>query len=205
MQYQKIYDQLVQKARTRDWRSKRNRMGTNDPPCYVETHHIVPRALGGTDHHSNLVVLSAREHFIAHRLLHKIHRSKSTAAALVALSFAKDLRKLTARQFAILRVMRTEASSGPLSPEQLRRHHEVHRGRKRPPETGRRISERMKGRTPHNKGMVVPEHIRAKMRKPKRLRYGTCVNCGLTAALHSISRYHNNNCKHIRGSHSAAT
>ena len=38
---------------------------------YTETHHIIPRCLGGTDDESNLIRLSAREHFIAHLLLVK--------------------------------------------------------------------------------------------------------------------------------------
>jgi len=40
---------------------------------YTETHHIVPRSLGGTDDKSNLTKLTAREHFICHWLLIKIY------------------------------------------------------------------------------------------------------------------------------------
>ena len=36
---------------------------------YTEKHHIIPRSLGGDDSADNLVVLTAREHFICHRLL----------------------------------------------------------------------------------------------------------------------------------------
>ncbi len=39
---------------------------------YVERHHIVPRSLGGTNKKENLVTLTAREHFICHRLLVKM-------------------------------------------------------------------------------------------------------------------------------------
>lgn len=35
----------------------------------TETHHIVPRSLGGNDDASNLVVLTCREHLLAHKLL----------------------------------------------------------------------------------------------------------------------------------------
>jgi hypothetical protein len=38
---------------------------------YVEKHHIIPRSLGGSDNNSNLVKLTAREHFICHWLLTK--------------------------------------------------------------------------------------------------------------------------------------
>ena len=36
---------------------------------YYETHHIIPKSLGGTDTVENLVNLTAREHFICHALL----------------------------------------------------------------------------------------------------------------------------------------
>lgn len=39
--------------------------------CYTEKHHIVPRSLGGSNDKDNLVILTAREHFIAHLLLTK--------------------------------------------------------------------------------------------------------------------------------------
>lgn len=39
---------------------------------YVEKHHIIPRSLGGKNTIENLVSLTAREHFICHRLLTKI-------------------------------------------------------------------------------------------------------------------------------------
>lgn len=50
-------------------------------PEYTEVHHIVPRSLGGTDTADNLVRLTPREHFLAHWLLFKIHRSPATARA----------------------------------------------------------------------------------------------------------------------------
>lgn len=40
---------------------------------YKETHHIIPKCLGGTNDTANLVDLTAREHYIAHILLAKIH------------------------------------------------------------------------------------------------------------------------------------
>jgi hypothetical protein len=38
---------------------------------YTETHHILPKCLGGSDSIDNLVVLTAREHFLCHILLTK--------------------------------------------------------------------------------------------------------------------------------------
>lgn len=39
------------------------------PTYYTEKHHIVPRSLGGNNSASNLVKLTAKEHFVCHRLL----------------------------------------------------------------------------------------------------------------------------------------
>jgi hypothetical protein len=38
---------------------------------YYEAHHIVPRSLGGNDKKSNIVLLTAKEHYLCHRLLTK--------------------------------------------------------------------------------------------------------------------------------------
>ena len=59
--YTRWYNQIIERA---CWRL------TED---YTETHHILPRSLGGTDDIDNLVELTAREHFICHWLLTKIH------------------------------------------------------------------------------------------------------------------------------------
>jgi len=39
---------------------------------YTEKHHIIPRTLGGKNDKSNLVSLTAREHFVCHLLLTKM-------------------------------------------------------------------------------------------------------------------------------------
>lgn len=41
---------------------------------HTEIHHIIPKSLGGSNSISNLTSLTAREHFICHWLLTKIHR-----------------------------------------------------------------------------------------------------------------------------------
>jgi hypothetical protein len=39
---------------------------------YYEKHHIIPRSLGGSNKKENLVLLTAKEHFICHLLLTKM-------------------------------------------------------------------------------------------------------------------------------------
>lgn len=47
----------------------------NPPTGYCETHHIIPRSLGGSNVDENLVKLTAREHFVVHLLLTKMFPS----------------------------------------------------------------------------------------------------------------------------------
>jgi hypothetical protein len=61
MTYTKHYTNLINRAKERTLEG------------YKESHHIIPKCLGGTDERDNLVDLTAREHFIAHLLLWKIH------------------------------------------------------------------------------------------------------------------------------------
>ena len=62
MNYERQYKILIERAKTRD---KLN--------GYKENHHIIPTCIGGSDDKVNRVDLTAREHFIAHILLVKIH------------------------------------------------------------------------------------------------------------------------------------
>ena len=43
-----------------------------DENVYYEKHHIWPKSLDGLDIQNNIISLTAREHFIAHKLLYKI-------------------------------------------------------------------------------------------------------------------------------------
>ena len=78
MNYQKIYNQLIQKAKSED-RQKRKFDDKNY--VYYEAHHIIPKCLGGEGHqsqwkfHENIVLLTAREHFICHKLLCEIYQN----------------------------------------------------------------------------------------------------------------------------------
>lgn len=60
--YTRWYYQIIRRAQSRIIASK----------FYTETHHIIPKSLGGSDKTENLVRLTAREHFVCHWLLTKM-------------------------------------------------------------------------------------------------------------------------------------
>lgn len=64
MNYQKIYNALVDRAKLRG-------LDKSQHEGYFEIHHILPVALGGSNEPSNLVMVTGREHFIAHMLMWK--------------------------------------------------------------------------------------------------------------------------------------
>lgn len=66
MNYEKIYNALVEKAKVRG-------LDKSQHEGYFEIHHITPKSLGGSDDKSNLVMFTGREHFIAHMLLWKAY------------------------------------------------------------------------------------------------------------------------------------
>lgn len=63
MNYKKIYESLIQKAKNR----------ITNGQTYYERHHIIPKCMNGTDNKDNLVHLLPEEHYIAHLLLVKIY------------------------------------------------------------------------------------------------------------------------------------
>lgn len=71
MNYKKIYDQICKRAK--------NSNRVKGQKEYFESHHIIPLCLGGTGNtkewktHENIVLLTAREHFLCHWLLHEMH------------------------------------------------------------------------------------------------------------------------------------
>lgn len=66
MNYNKLYNKIIDKALKREYI-----LG------YYETHHIIPKCLGGSNKKDNLVKVTAKEHYILHHLLTRQHPSHS--------------------------------------------------------------------------------------------------------------------------------
>lgn len=71
MNYQRIYENLIS--------TRKNRV--SEDAIYYERHHIIMRSMGGSNDPENIVKLTAREHFLAHWLLWRIHRNREAAYA----------------------------------------------------------------------------------------------------------------------------
>lgn len=80
MNYKKIYSKLISKAK-KDSRTK-------NTDNYYEEHHILPKSLFRSleKHKGNLVLLTPREHYVAHWLLTKIYPSKAMTYAFMVMA-----------------------------------------------------------------------------------------------------------------------
>lgn len=100
MNYKKIYDSLIFKRKFLE------------PVIegYKELHHIIPRCMGGSESEDNLVFLTAREHYVAHRLLWSHYRLPSLAHAWFSM-VRKDpnqQRVISAREYEAARQAHSE-------------------------------------------------------------------------------------------------
>lgn len=99
MDYAAIYASIISKRKSSRHTAK------------TERHHIVPRALGGTNESSNLVDLTPREHFVAHLLLAKIHGGTMWAAAAFMSrggTRSANGHKCTSRQYEYIKIKDSE-------------------------------------------------------------------------------------------------
>ena len=135
MDYQKIYDQLIGRAI--------HRLSISG---YKETHHIVPKSMGGTDDQHNLVDLTAREHFIAHNCLARIYGGREWYAVV---RMAKQCQVTNSRLFEIARIKRSEEhkKGGWKHTDAERQSKSIRQtGKKASPERGVNISAAKKGK-----------------------------------------------------------
>ena len=157
---------------------------------YKERHHIVPRSEGGSDEPSNIVSLTAREHFLAHWLLYKADPSiLARAHAFWRMCNGrgkvpiKDWTVIPSRAYEEARVAHSIAISKALkgrtkSAEHVAKIAEANRGQKRTAEAKRKMSiakkgkplteehkNNMKGRVPWNKGVPCTVEMKEIMRK----------------------------------------
>ena len=150
MNYQRIYNQIVERAKNRQIEG------------YVEKHHIIPKCLGGSDAKENLVQLTAREHFICHQLLVEIYPNNIKLwYALFLMAIGK--RKLKENQYII--------SSRTYEKIRIEWKCKV-KGKPKPSgfmdnELKKKISEANKG-VSRNKGNKFSEEVKSRMSQAKK-------------------------------------
>jgi hypothetical protein len=161
MNYLKVYCNLIRKAENRTL-----------PEGYTEKHHIFPVSVFGKN--NRIVVLTAREHYIAHALLEKIcirryglHHYKThkmIKAFWCMNNKMKESRYVNSHLYESLKNRYTETLSG-------KNHHFY--GKKHSLETKRKMSEDRRGEKSPNYGRKASIETRQKLSEMRKGRPGT--------------------------------
>lgn len=142
---------------------------------YKEIHHIIPRCMNGTDDPSNLVELTAKEHFIAHLLLTEVYpKSQKLKYALwmmASMQAAHQNRyRVSANLYSIIKeqIAKKSIEHKKKISESLKKAYQENRrttnaGKKMPKEFGEKISKAKKGMVGTNKGVAMSEEQKRKI------------------------------------------
>jgi hypothetical protein len=161
MDYLNIYNKLIQHAKEH----AEERRALNKQSIYFEGHHIIPRCLNGTGsskewkysnynvNESNIVPLTAKEHYIAHLLLTKIYPDNSQIfyAFLAMVQWGRHSGsvnrsyRISAKQYQSIKELRKKHS-----------YIQTRSNYSHSNETKQKISESKKGNT-WNKGRIVSD------------------------------------------------
>jgi hypothetical protein len=213
--YSKYYYSIIDNAKSR----------TISGNIYTEKHHIIPKSMGGDNSPSNLVKLTAREHFVCHRLLARIttgqNRNKMVHALWRMCNSLKSDYKVNSKiyeaaRLAHIHILKTVGSDGqfkvgratwnkgiPRTAAEKAKMSESRRGIK----TGRtkdsftaewkeKISESKKGKSTWNKGVTHSDATKKLQSTIAKNRVKKeCPHCSKLVDPSNFLRWHDDNCR----------
>ena len=175
MNYRHIYMKIITKAKEEMCQSIRVKGNGN----YYERHHILPKSLFPlwAKRKSNIVLLTAREHFFCHQLLDKIYPNSKMFIGLWRLSNDNKHRYLSSKEYERLKQryskFMSELHKGQpsknkgkkLSEKHKQKLSSAHKGKKLSDETKQKIAESHKGKKfseEHKKHLIEASARRGK-------------------------------------------
>jgi hypothetical protein len=160
LDYKRIYNNLILRAQNRSLID------------YKESHHIIPRCLGGSNDKSNLVELTAEEHYVCHQLLVKIYPDNAKIA------FAAKM---------MTRCSTTQARNNKMYSWLRKRLSAFHKSNM----IGNTYATGNKGQPSKRKNRKFGPNPKKKG-PAKRLE---CPHCHRMISVNKFNQYHNDNCK----------
>ena len=157
---------------------------------YSEKHHIIPKCLGGSNKKENLVRLTAREHFICHRLLVKMVEGKAKFQMIKAVDMmttrakCQDRYRIPSRLFEKLKKEASLAMS--VLTKGIKKHSD---------ETKQKMSESAIGRESPFKGKTMTPEQRKRASDSAKQRIPLICHCGKVVDPVNFKRWHGTNCK----------
>lgn len=165
--YTSWYNSIITRAKDTP-RSKKN------TSIYYEFHHIIPRSLGGSNKKENLVLLTAKEHFVCHLLLVKmtssLDRSKMANAFMLMQKNAQKNKRYHSRLYETLKThyskyLHREGMKGSSNP--MFGKESAFKGKTHSEETKSTISTARKGKATTPKGQPKTSEHRRKISEAK--------------------------------------
>ena len=154
MNYGKVYFSIIENAKAHS-RVKLSRNNLNF--IYYEKHHIIPVCMGGKNNSDNLVLLTAKEHFICHVLLTKMYPANdSLILACQAMTMIGGRERFSGRVYKSVK----ERQSSIASKRQ--------QGRKLSQETKDKIGKTAKGKNAGNNNATRRPEVALKISKAKK-------------------------------------
>lgn len=182
-------------------RQSLNREKSNE--VYYECHHIVPKSLGGSDNTTNLVLLTAKEHYLAHLLLYRHYKEiggealRKMAFALVSMAaynnpnmqkeeITSSRTYATIREAARLAVLgrKVEDTTNYQKPKSKAHAEAIRKARLNAPSRSKKTRIKMREAALRRGVNFTGNYIEV-----------TCPNCDKTGQKNAMLRWHFDNCK----------
>ena len=198
-EYRKEYYRIIKEARL------------NPPNGYCEIHHIIPRSLGGTEYHRNLVQVSGADHLRLHTLLPYFTEGENRDKMLFAwIGMTNRFKIIDYEEYGYLKEsyskMRSERFKGEGNPFYGKTHTEEtkqkmsksHKGKEGTFKDKKHSEESKKKMSKSHEGKKYSEESKQKMseaKKGKKQKIIKCPHCGKEGGINLMKRWHFDNCK----------
>jgi hypothetical protein len=202
MNHYQIYNAIIQNSKIKN-RKKINKNENNY--LYYENHHIIPRCLSGSDDKENLVLLTAKEHYICHKLLTYIYpKNRKIVDAFFRMTFDKRGNiNISSSDYAYARELKTLT---PMSEETRKKlsksrkkffseHTNPLLGRKRPDFGKNQIGEKNPMFGKHLSKNAKEKLSKFWTGKPRIFKQIVCEYCNKTSNPGNYKQWHGENCK----------
>lgn len=182
MDYGRVYLDFIASRRLRE----------DDVRRPYDTHHILPRRLGGSDDPSNLIRLSSEDHLFAHIILARIHGGHMVRAVYGMLRGKRYAGRRSRREYGWLRRAASEEAKARVREANKRRGHGPRLGIKHTDEAKAKMSATIRAR--HKPNPAAPNKLAfaERARQPKSAEHRASIGA-------ARKRYYENNEHHAKG------
>ena len=131
MNHLRVYENIIKNVQSLN---RKRYKKTDIKYFYYERHHILPVCVGGGNNKDNLVLLTAKEHYICHKLLIHIYKSRKLVCALNYMTYSKRYNKyLSSRDYQLVKELMAKT---PMSEETRKKMSDAKKGDKNPNKNG---------------------------------------------------------------------